>query len=162
MGALIVKKRREQEKKEVKDSRKTIEARRLADAQLRAKDSKPVKDADEEDEEEVAEVLADLSKEDIEALKELLPYKEALIKIAKGEFEIERIIEEDDEDDNEDEVIEEDDTTEEITEEDEVEVDENLNEEDAFEDTIEDSKVGAMDDDEAINEAWRERLNGKK
>jgi hypothetical protein len=161
MGNLIIKKRKEQETKKVRDSQRAIQERRLADAKRKAEEEvKKLADAEGDDDEMDNEV--DLTPEDIAELKALLPYKEALIKIAKGEFEIERIVEEDDEDevieeDDEDEVIEEDET--EVDE--DVEVDEDL-EEDNLEDLGDSTIPGAMEDSEEINDAWRKRLNGSK
>lgn len=150
MGNLIVKKRRDS--KRVADTIRAIEQRRLADAKRRAMD-------EEADEEDVEDLIKDLTADDINALKELIPFKEALIKIAKGEFEIERIVEEDDEDEETEEVIEEDEEL--AGEEDEnFELDEDLDS--TEEETTEDSEMGSLEDSEEINEAWRKRLGATK
>ena len=101
-------------RKSLKDSGKTY--RQIVEGKVR--DSKPkaevkdaevkeVKDAEAEvkDAEETKAEVAGLTPEDFQALLELLPYKEALIKIARGEFEIEKIVEEDEEIENEEDFL---------------------------------------------------------
>lgn len=118
-----------------------------------------VTDADDDDDviEEDADALKNLTPDEIEGLLELLPYKDALIKIAKGEFEIEKV-EEADED--EDEGTEGSNADEENFEE-----DEDFNEEDSDTDEDDDEDYEEFEEDEAVedsatNDAWDKRLKG--
>lgn len=141
MGNLIIKRRQEVNTNKRVNDREAMRTKRAY-----------VKDNDIEE-----EMLETLTKEQLEDLIELLPYKEALIKIAKGEFEIERIVEEDDEDEeiDEEEVVGGD--------EDDLEVDEdNFEEDDTYEeDDFEEEITDGNVNDEEINNAWKKRLNGK-
>ena len=114
-----------------------------------------VKDADDDEDVEIGGVK--LTTEEVQGLLELLPYKEALIKIAKGEFEIEKVEAEADAEAEESEGSE--------AEEENFEEDEDFSEEgsddegdyDEDEDYDEDSDVVG---DSAINDAWTKRLSG--
>ena len=120
-----------------------------------------VKDADDDEDVEIGGVK--LTTEEVQGLLELLPYKEALIKIAKGEFEIEKVEEADDEEAEADAEAEESEGSE--AEEENFEEDEDFSEEgsddegdyDEDEDYDEDSDVVG---DSAINDAWTKRLSG--
>ena len=125
-------------------------------------------DADDEEEEEVEEKVeingTELTKEEVQGLLELLPYKEALIKIAKGEFEIERVEEADEEGEEEtaeEENFEEDeDFTEEGTDEGagDGEGDEDFEDYEDYEDEDETEAV----EDSAHLDAWKKRLAGNE
>lgn len=117
--------------------------------------------ADEEEDEVISGEIANLTPEEIQGLLELLPYKEALIKIAKGEFEIERVEEAEEESEEkettegseteaEEETFEEDEDYSEETSEDEYDEDEDFEEEDDSE-SVEDS---------AVYDVWKKRLAG--
>lgn len=170
MARLVIQKRKEREaKSKLKDAKTPVVDEDVEDCKDEIHEEVDVKDDDEdleefeeeEFEEEEAEDLdlGNLTPEDIAELKSLLPYKEALIKIAKGEFEIERIVEEDDEDLEEEEILEEDEDLAPEEDGEEVEVDEDFDEDFEAEDG---EYTGAVDDSEEVNEAWRKRLNGTK
>lgn len=147
---------------------------RLGRRTRRISDSKPSPklrdrrfiDEDDDNEDEVVE-LGDmkLTPEEVQGLLELLPYKEALIKIAKGEFEIEKVEEAEEDvegDESEAEAGAEDDL-------DNFEEDENLagdegsesedEDEEDYEDFEEEEESDAVEDS-AVNDAWRKRLAG--
>ena len=121
-------------------------------------------DVDVEAEETVEVGDIKLTPEEIQGLLELLPYKEALIKIAKGEFEIEKVEE------AEEEVAEEPEaegtTTEEaesegFEEDEDFAEDETEDEEDYFDEEDETENV----EDSAVKsniDAWKKRLSGGK
>ena len=136
--------------------------RRISDGKLtpRLSDRRRVTDADDDDDAvEIGDMK--LTPEEVQGLLELLPYKEALIKIAKGEFEIEKVEEADEEEADEDEAEGE---AEEGFEEDEDfsedETGEGEDEEDIdYEDEEDDTEAV---DDSALNDAWKKRLAGNK
>lgn len=129
----------------------------LVDRQFYRKRSRLV-DADDEDVPSISSVVADedteaLTEEEIAGLREILPYIPALKKIAKGEFEIERV--EEDEEDEEVSGGEEDEVSADDFEEDtDMEADEDV-EEDAEE--VEDEPV-----EDSIDQIWAKRLAGKE
>lgn len=134
--------------------------RRISDGKLtpRLSDRRRVTDADDDDDTvELGDIK--LTPEEVQGLLELLPYKEALIKIAKGEFEIEKVEEADEDADDEadedaDEGFEED---EDFSED---ETDEGEDEEDIdYEDEEDDTEAV---EDSALNDAWKKRLAGNK
>ena len=133
--------------------------RRISDGKLtpRLSDRRRVTDADDDDDTvELGDMK--LTPEEVQGLLELLPYKEALIKIAKGEFEIEKVEEADeyeaDEDADAEEGFEED---EDFSED---ETDEGEDEEDIdYEDEEDDTEAV---EDSALNDAWKKRLAGNK
>ena len=138
--------------------------KRISDGKLtpRLSDRRRVTDADDDDDTvEIGDMK--LTPEEVQGLLELLPYKEALIKIAKGEFEIEKVEEADEDEADEDgaegeaeEGFEEDeDFSEDETGEGEDEDEEDIDYEDEEDDTeaVEDS---------ALNDAWKKRLAGNK
>lgn len=137
--------------------------RRISDSKLTAdslRDRRRISDADKiEDDEDVDLDKVNLTPEELQDLLELLPYKDALIKIAKGEFEIEKVEEVD-------ETEEADDTEEdkgEEAEEDNFEEDENFDE-DADETTEEEDDFDDEDETEpvadSVIDAWSKRLKG--
>lgn len=136
--------------------------RRISDSKLTGslRDRRRIADADKiEDDEDVDLDNVNLTSEELQDLLELLPYKDALIKIAKGEFEIEKVEEVD-------ETEEADDTEEdkggEEAEEDNFEEDENFDEE--AEDTTEEDDFDDEDETEpvadSVIDAWSKRLKG--
>lgn len=133
--------------------------RRISDGKLtpRLSDRRRVTDADDDDDTvELGDIK--LTPEEVQGLLELLPYKEALIKIAKGEFEIEKVEEADEDveeaDEDADEGFEED---EDFSED---ETDEGEDEEDLdYEDEEDDTEAV---EDSALNDAWKKRLAGSK
>lgn len=136
--------------------------RRISDGKLtsRLSDRRRVTDTDDDDDAvEIGDMK--LTPEEVQGLLELLPYKEALIKIAKGEFEIEKVEEADEEEADEDGAEGE---AEEGFEEDEDfsedETGEGEDEEDIdYEDEEDDTEAV---DDSALNDAWKKRLAGNK
>lgn len=121
-----------------------------------------ITDEDDDNDVEIGETA--LTPEEIQGLLELLPYKEALIKIAKGEFEIERVEEVDeDEDADADKDADADAEAEDNFEEDEdftegEEGSEDSDEEDYEDFEEEDEETTAVDS--ANTEAWKKRLSG--
>lgn len=136
--------------------------RRISDSKLTdsLRDRRRITDADKIEDDEDADLdNVNLTSEELQDLLELLPYKDALIKIAKGEFEIEKVEEVD-------ETEEADDTEEdkggEEAEEDNFEEDENFDEE--AEDTTEEDDFDDEDETEpvadSVIDAWSKRLKG--
>lgn len=139
--------------------------RRISDGKLtpRLSDRRRVTDADDDDDAvEIGDMK--LTPEEVQGLLELLPYKEALIKIAKGEFEIEKVEEADEEEADEDAEGDAEGDAEEGFEEDEDfsedETGEGEDEEDIDYDDEEDDTEAV--DDSALNDAWKKRLAGNK
>lgn len=137
--------------------------RRVSDEKLtpRLSDRRRVTDADDDD--EVVKIgETELTPEEVQGLLELLPYKEALIKIAKGEFEIEKV-EEADEEEAEEEAPAEGEAEEGFEEDEdfsEEETGEGEDEEDIdYEDEEDDTEAV---EDSALNDAWKKRLAGNK
>ena len=133
--------------------------RRISDGKLtpRLSDRRRVTDADDDDDTvELGDMK--LTPEEVQGLLELLPYKEALIKIAKGEFEIEKVEEADEDEADEDADAEEGFEEDEDFSEDET--DEGEDEEDIdYEDEEDDTEAV---EDSALNDAWKKRLAGNK
>lgn len=133
--------------------------RRISDGKLtpRLSDRRRVTDADDDDDTvELGDMK--LTPEEVQGLLELLPYKEALIKIAKGEFEIEKVEEADEDEADEDADAEEGFEEDEDFSEDET--DEGEDEEDIdYEDEEDDTEAV---EDSALNDAWKKRLAGSK
>lgn len=133
--------------------------RRISDGKLtpRLSDRRRVTDADDDDDTvELGDIK--LTPEEVQGLLELLPYKEALIKIAKGEFEIEKVEEADEDEADEDADAEEGFEEDEDFSEDET--DEGEDEEDIdYEDEEDDTEAV---EDSALNDAWKKRLAGNK
>lgn len=103
----------------------------------------------------VDEELDALTEEEIAGLREILPYIPALKKIAKGEFEIERV-----EEDDEDEEVAGDEETKEVSGDADFEedVDMDADSEDVEEDTeTEDEPV-----EDSIDQIWAKRLAGNE
>lgn len=155
MASIILK------RKSQKDSERVN--RRIIEGKLKDSKHRVVDEDDDDDKPETPNALATLTEEEVQGLLELLPYKEALIKIAKGEFEIEKIVEEDDE---EEEVLEEDE--EDLGEEEgtEIEEDDEFSEDEEVEDFTEDEDDEETDDEvledsNEINDAWKKRLCGQ-
>lgn len=138
--------------------------KRISDSKLAPKLRDRRRFVDEDDDEEETVELGDikLTPEEIQGLLELLPYKEALIKIAKGEFEIEKVEEAEEDEDAETEEAEAEDL-------DNFEEDENLagdedsdesdesDDEEDYEDFEEDEEAV---EDSAVVDAWKKRLKG--
>lgn len=133
--------------------------RRISDS----KDSPKLRDrrfVDENDDDDAELGDVNLTPEEVQGLLELLPYKEALIKIAKGEFEIEKVeeVDEDEADEGTDE------GTDTEAEEENFEEDEDFAEGNDDEDSDEDYEDFDEEDeaveDSAVNDAWRKRLAG--
>ena len=133
--------------------------RRISDSKVSPKlrDRRFV-DEDDDDDAELGD--ANLTPEEVQGLLELLPYKEALIKIAKGEFEIEKVeeVDEDEADEGTDE------GTDTEADEENFEEDEDFaegNDEDSDEEDYEDfDEEDEAVEDSAVNDAWRKRLAG--
>ena len=160
MASIILK------RKSLKDSEKAT--RRIIEGKIRDSKHKLADDDDEvEVETEPQAQVPGLTPEEITALIELIPYKDALIKIAKGEFEIEKIVEEDEEvEEAEEETVEDFEEDEEGTE---IEEDDEFSEDDDFEeyDEVEDDEdeeveEDALEDSNEINDAWKKRLCGQQ
>ena len=133
--------------------------RRVSDSKLSPKiRDRRVVDADDDDDETVELGEANLTPEEVQGLLELLPYKEALIKIAKGEFEIEKV-EEAEETDTDEASEGSDEAEEENFEEDEdfAEGNDEDSDEEDYEDFDEEEEAV---EDSAVNDAWRKRLSG--
>lgn len=146
------------------NSRLGRRTRRISDSKPSPKlrDRRFVDEDDDDDDASLGDM--NLTPEEVQGLLELLPYKEALIKIAKGEFEIEKV--EEVEEDTEGEDTEGEAGTEEDL--DNFEEDENLageegseseEDEEDYEDFEEDEESDAVEDS-AVNDAWRKRLAG--
>lgn len=143
--------------------------KRISDSKLDPKitSRKRVVDADDDDDNDDVEIGGyKLTEDEVQGLLELLPYKEALIKIAKGEFEIEKV-EEAEEDEEADAPAEEnapaeaDADTE--AEEENFEEDEDFSDDDESEDDYADEEDDAEAvEDSAINDAWAKRLKGNQ
>lgn len=143
------------------NSRLGRRTRRVSDSKLAPKlrDRRFV-DADDDDDNDAELGDMNLTPEEIQGLLELLPYKEALIKIAKGEFEIEKVEEVDEDEESGDDEAESEDL-------DNFEEDENLagdedsdsEDEEDYEDFEEDEEETPASDS-ANTEAWRKRLAG--
>ena len=143
--------------------------RRISDSKttVKPRDLRRLSDADDEDEDIIegkeAEALKNLTDDEVQGLLELLPYKDALIKIAKGEFEIEKV-EEVEEDENGDEGTE----GTEGAEEENFEEDDDFNEdaegteddEDADYDEYEDAEDEPLEDSAEKMKIWEARLKG--
>ena len=161
MASIILK------RKSLKDSERTN--RHVIEGKVRDSKHKVVDAEDDEVKQpEPQTTVPGLTPEEVAALIELIPYKEALIKIAKGEFEIEKIVEEDDEEIEEAEEVEE--LEEDFGEDEEgteIEEDDEYSEEDEVEDYTEDEEDtevedSALEDSDEINEAWKKRLCGQQ
>ena len=140
--------------------------KRISDEKLtpRLGDRRRVTDADDDDDEVVEIGDMKLTPEEVQGLLELLPYKEALIKIAKGEFEIEKVEEADEEEaegEAETEAEGEAEGEDEGFEEDE-DFSEDAEGEDEDYDDFEDEDDTEAVEDSAVNDAWRKRLAGNK
>ena len=139
------------------NSRLARRSKRISDGKLSAKlrDRRRVCDEDDDDLDDITIGNANLTDDEIQGLLELLPYKDALIKIAKGEFEIERV-EEAEEEDAEEVPAE--------AEEENFEEDEDFSEDDNAEDLDEedfDEEENEVVEDSAVVDAWSKRLNNK-
>lgn len=162
MASIVLKRKRS-----IKDSERIN--RRVIEGKVKDTAQKVEDAEDDEVVEEPKTTTPGLTPEDVTALLELLPYKDALIKIARGEFEIEKIVEEDDEEVEED-LGEDGDLGEDFGEDEdgtEIEEDDEYVEEDEVEDySEEDEDVevedSALQDSEEINDAWKKRLCGQK
>lgn len=139
--------------KRISDSKTTVKPR----------DLRRLSDADDEDEDIIegkeTEALKNLTEEEVQGLLELLPYKDALIKIAKGEFEIEKVEEVEEDENEEAEGTEGTEAEEENFEEDEdlegAPTEESEDDYDEYED--EDTEEV---EDSARREIWENRLKG--
>ena len=138
-------------------------ARRISDSKLspRLRDRRVVDEDDVIENEDAVEIGGTtLTNDEVQGLLELLPYKEALIKIAKGEFEIEKV-----EEPEEEEVVEESAEQSEEAPEENFEEDEDLagaeddEDDDSDYDEYEDESEEAVDDS-AVVDAWSKRLKG--
>ncbi len=142
-------------------TRRTSDVKDNATLRSRAIRDMRVKDADDDDDVEIGGI--NLTNEEVQGLLELLPYKEALIKIAKGEFEIEKV-EEAEEDEETEEGSEGSEAEEENFEEDEDysndEEDADEGEEDFDEEDYDDEEGDEAVEDSAIVDAWSKRLSG--
>lgn len=113
---------------------------------------------DDEDKNIIASPVAEeefetLTEEEIAGLREILPYIPALKKIAKGEFEIERV--------EEDEDNEEVSGDEEVSEDTDFEEDEDMDTE-ADEDVEEDTEAEDEPVEDSIDQIWAKRLAGNE
>lgn len=137
--------------------------RRISDSKLDNTEIRPRKrvvDADDTDEEEVTIGNTTLTPEEVQGLLELLPFKEALIKIAKGEFEIEKVEEAEEEEETEGEEGSEEAEEEEFEEDEDMSA-EGSDEEEYDEEDYEDEDE-EMTEDSAVNDAWAKRLKGNQ
>lgn len=139
------------------NSRLARRSKRISDGKLSAKlrDRRRVCDEDDDDLDDITIGNANLTDDEIQGLLELLPYKDALIKIAKGEFEIERVEEAEEEEDAEEAPAE--------AEEENFEEDEDFSEDDNAEDLDEedfDEEENEVVEDSAVVDAWSKRLKG--
>lgn len=136
--------------------------RRISDSKTlnsRLQNRKRVVDADDDDNDDLEIGDLNLTQDEIQGLLELLPYKEALIKIAKGEFEIERV-EEADEDEEVAGTEETDTDTNSEAEEENFEEDEDFSENDEDEEDYEEEDDTEVVEDSAVVDAWSKRLKG--
>ena len=134
--------------------------RRVSDSKLNPRlQDRRVVDADD-DVEDVKLGDLNLTPEEVQGLLELLPYKEALIKIAKGEFEIEKV--EEAEETEEDETAEGETEEGAESEEDNFEADEDMNTEGSDEEEFDEEDYEDEEDetveDSAVVDAWAKRL----
>ena len=140
------------------NSRLARRSKRISDSKLSAKlrDRRRVCDEDDDDLDDITIGNANLTDDEIQGLLELLPYKDALIKIAKGEFEIERVEEAEEEEAPAEEAPAE-------AEEENFEEDEDFSEEGEAEDFEEedfDEEENEVVEDSAVVDAWSKRLKG--
>ena len=119
---------------------------------------RPLRDADKKptiaSDEDLDLDLSALTEEEVASLKEIIPFIPALKKIAKGEFEIERVEEDTDSDENE-----------EVSEDTDFEEDTDFSEDtDADTDVEEDVDADVEDEpvEDAIDKVWAKRLAGKE
>ena len=147
------------------NSRLGRRTKRISDSKLAPKlRDRRIIDEDDDDDDTVEIGDVKLTPEEIQGLLELLPYKEALIKIAKGEFEIEKVEEAEEDTEGEGDEAGAEDDLDNFEEDENLAGDENSDSENEdededyedFEEDEEDDTVG----DSAVNDAWKKRLAG--
>ncbi len=142
--------------------------RRVSDSKLNPRlQDRRVVDADDDDAEDLKLGDLNLTPEEVQGLLELLPYKEALIKIAKGEFEIEKVEEaEETEEAKEDETAEGETEEGAESEEENFEADEDMSTEGSDEEEFDEEDYEDEEDetveDSAVVDAWAKRLKGNQ